>query len=223
MTPPLKIIRSRRKTISLIIQSNGELVVRAPKQATRKQIDALLAKHAAWIEKKQTEALAKQVKTPSHQFVAGEHFLFMGKKFPLKLVAEGDPALSFQDVFYLAEASQPDARAIFEKWYKKAARQLFEKRVHYYAKKHGFQVAKIKLSSAKTRWGSCSSKGNINLVWRLVMAPLEIVDYVIVHELCHLREANHSKRFWAEVEAILPDYRLHRRWLRENAHQLHWE
>lgn len=217
-----KIVRSKRKTIALVVQPDGELLIRAPKRATRKEIDALLEKHAAWVAKKQAEAKAKETATPSHQFVEGEHFPFLGKKYPLRLLPKPEPALSFKDEFYLAKDLQPRANAIFEKWYKKAARHFFNERVRYYAEKYGFEVAKVKLSSAKKRWGSCSSTGNLNLVWRLVMASPEIVDYVIVHELCHLREANHSKRFWAEVEAILPDYRSRRRWLKENGHQLYW-
>jgi predicted metal-dependent hydrolase len=217
-----KIIRSKRKTIALVVQADGELLVRAPKRATRKEIDALLEKHASWIAKKQAEAKTKHAAMPSHQFVDGEHFFFLGERYSLKLVDQQAVSLRFDKGFYLSKDAQSKAAALFEQFYRQEARRIFTERVRHYTEKYDFEVAKIKLSSAKKRWGSCSSKGNLNLVWRLVMAPLEIIDYVIVHELCHLREANHSKRFWAEVEAILPDYKSRRRWLKVNGHQISW-
>jgi predicted metal-dependent hydrolase len=217
-----KIIRSKRKTIALVVQPNGELLVRAPQRATQKQINEMLSKHADWIAKKQKEAKRKQALFTSRQFVTGEKFLFLGENYPIEIVKVNKPALVLNGNFKLAYSAQKDAKALFEKWYKKEARAIFNERVAYYAQKNDFDVKKVKLSSARTRWGSCSSKGYINLTWRLVMAPLAIIDYVVVHELCHLREANHSSTYWAQVAAIMPDYKSRRKWLKENAHQLHW-
>jgi hypothetical protein len=93
---------------------------------------------------------------------------------------------------------------------------VFTERVEWYAEEYGFEVKKIRISSARTRWGSYSQTGTLSLTWRLVMAPLDVIDYVVVHELCHLREMNHSKAFWEQVEAILPDYKQRRKWLKDN-------
>jgi predicted metal-dependent hydrolase len=82
-------------------------------------------------------------------------------------------------------------------------------------REYGFREMKVRISSARTRWGSCSQKGNLSFTWRLVMAPPDVIDYVVVHELCHTREMNHSRSFWEQVEAILPDFRQRRRWLKE--------
>lgn len=218
-----KIIRSKRKTIALIVQSDGELLVRAPQRATRQQIDALLTKHADWVARKQAEVRARPAPKPVHQFVEGEIFYFLGVAYPLQLVDREKPALLLGGVFQLAKSEQDDAKALFEYVYKKEARRIFNERIDFYAQKHGFDVKKVKLSSARTRWGSCSSKGYINLTWRLVMAPLAIIDYVVVHELCHLREPNHSSAFWAQVAAIMPDYKKRRTWLKENGHLFRWE
>lgn len=218
-----KIIRSKRKTIALVVQANGELLVRAPQRATKRQISALLEKHADWIVKKQAEVKARQVTKPSRQFVDGEKFFFLGEEYSLEIVNVNKPKLDLSRNFQLAKSMQSEAKAVFEYWYKKEARHIFNQRIAYYAEKHGFDVKQVKLSSARTRWGSCSSKGYINLTWRLVMMPMPIIDYVVVHELCHLREANHSKAFWAQVAAIMPDYKSRRRWLKENGHLFHWE
>ena len=218
-----KIIRSKRKTIALVVQPNGELLVRAPQRATRRQIDAMLEKHADWIIKKQAEVKAKQIANSLRQFTAGEHFFFLGQEYPLEFVNITKPKLNLNGNFQLAKSARGGAKALFEKWYKKEARRIFNERVAMYAKKHGFDVQKVKLSSARTRWGSCNSKGYINLTWLLVMAHIKIIDYVVVHELCHLREDNHSKAYWAQVGAIMPDYKMRRKWLKDNGHQFHWE
>ena len=223
MSSSPKIIRSKRKTIALVVQPNGELLVRAPQRATLKQINAMLKQHADWIAKKQTEVKARQDAFTPRQFVNGEEFLFLGKNYPLKLVQLAKPTLALNGTFQLAKSVEGQAKEIFERWYKKQARQIFNERITHYAEKYGFDVKQVKLSSARTRWGSCSSKGYINLTWRLVMTPLEIIDYVAVHELCHLREANHSPAFWAQVAAILPDYKVRRRWLKENGARFYWE
>ena len=122
--------------------------------------------------------------------------------------------------FKLTEVAQPKAESVFTAWYRTQARMVLTERVKFFARKYGFKVGKIRISSARTRWGSCSAKETLSFTWRLVMAPLDVIDYVVVHELCHLRELNHSKAFWARVEKILPDYKKRRRWLKDNGSKL---
>jgi predicted metal-dependent hydrolase len=105
--------------------------------------------------------------------------------------------------------------------YKKEARAYIVPTVEKYALKFGFHYNKIRITSATTRWGSCSSKKNLNFSYRLILAPKEAVDYVIVHELCHLRQMNHSKKFWNEVANIMPDYKIHEKWLKQHGYKLH--
>ena len=117
--------------------------------------------------------------------------------------------------FRLGRSDQPRAREIFIKWYKQQARQIITDRVDFFAQKHAFNYAKIRLSSARTRWGSCSSRGTLSFTWRLVMAPMEIIDYVVIHELVHLEIQNHSSSFWKKVQEYLPDFKKKRAWLKE--------
>lgn len=110
-----------------------------------------------------------------------------------------------------------------DRWYvqkKREARDLFLQRIEYYEGLTGLKVNKLRLSSAKTRWGSCSLNGSISLVWRLVLAPIEIVDYVIVHEIMHIKHPNHSREFWSAVSQVMPDYKERRKWLKENGFAL---
>ena len=104
--------------------------------------------------------------------------------------------------------------------YRKAAREYFPKRVSHYAHMLGVTYGKISIRDQKTRWGSCSSEGNLSFNWRLILAPPDVLDYVVIHELCHRKEMNHSKEFWALVESLMPDYKERRKWLRENGKNL---
>lgn len=112
---------------------------------------------------------------------------------------------------------------ILEKRYRNAARQLFENRVAYYHRMTGGRYTSITVRDQKTRWGSCSSRGTLSFNYRLVFAPPEILDYVVVHELCHLTYMNHSKDFWNMVASVMPEYKMHRKWLREHGQELSLE
>ena len=107
-----------------------------------------------------------------------------------------------------------------EKLYRKKAKMQLENRCAYFAKRMAVDYNRIAVRAAKTRWGSCSAQGNLNFHWKLVLMPPEILDYVVVHELAHRKEMNHSQRFWAEVERILPDYKARRKWLKEFGSQV---
>ena len=104
--------------------------------------------------------------------------------------------------------------------YRQAAKEYIPKRVAYYAQLLDVTYATISIRDQKTRWGSCSSKGNLSFSWRLILAPPKVLDYVVVHELCHRKEMNHSPRFWVLVESMIPDYKTHRKWLKENGEKL---
>ena len=218
MIPIDKFVRSQRKTLSLIIEADGTLTVRAPLRMKEADIQRFIEEKSDWIKRKQARARKEVV--PSHQFTDGETFWYLGKEVPLRFVRDGRPALVMDGTFRLAKSAQPRAASVFEAWYKKQARTVLTDRVNFFARKYGFEVSKIRISSARTRWGSCSRKGTLSFTWKLLMASPDVIDYVVVHELCHLRELNHSPSFWAQVEAILPDYKSKRKWLKVNGAKL---
>lgn len=216
-----RIVRSNRRTIALQVDDEGKLIIRAPLQATQSQIDAVVKRHAAWIRSRQKQAGLAQASLPKHLYHAGERFLYLGATYPLELVERPSTALRFSGKFYLDQALQPQAAALFEAWYRQQARQVFKQRLDLYAQKYNLNYNQLRINQARTRWGSCSgSKRNINLNLRLVLAPLEIIDYVVVHELVHLVHHNHSHLFWEGVAAILPDYAKRRDWLKVNGKTL---
>ena len=146
--------------------------------------------------------------------------MYLGHAYSLELVKEQKKPLLLEENFKLTESAQSNGRLAFERWYRTQAKQILEERVHFYASQYGFQYKKIGITSARTRWGSCSSNGSLNFSWRLILAPMEAVNYVVVHELVHTVVHNHSKRFWKRVETIMPDYQECRKWLRKNGQQL---
>ena len=220
MTIPVnQIIRSSRKTLALIVKSDGSLIVRAPLRTSEKSIREFIEKNRGWIEKKQAKALATRPPAPK-QYFAGEMFMFLGNTYPLEIVMGQKKDLLLDAHFKLEESAQSEAALAFERWYREQARQILNERVDFYACQHNFQYKRIGITSARTRWGSCSVTGSLNFSWRLIMAPLAVVDYVVVHELVHTIFHNHSKKFWHKVGTVMPDYKEHRIWLRKNGTQL---
>lgn len=216
-----RLIRSNRRTVGLEINHQGDLIVRAPERLELTAIKNILKSHRKWITHKLEEVEKRRQLIRPKKFVGGEQFLWLGREYPLMLSPRRRPALRFTGQnFILSSRWQGQAREIFEKWYRKKARIYLEERVRSLAARDGFRFKKFRLSSARTRWGSCSARGTISLTWRLIMAPPEIIDYVIIHELAHTREKNHSRAFWDLVAWQMPDYRQRRRWLRQNGFRL---
>lgn len=217
----LKIVRTKRRTVGLEVNDRGELIVRAPEKLSRAAIDEIIRKHQRWIENKLSEVEKRRQMFPPRKFIQGEKFLWLGKEYPLVISGESRPALKFTgQEFILSSRWQSRAREIFRKFYRQKAQAYLSRRTAELAGLNGFRFTRFRLSSAATRWGSCSARGTISLTWRLVLAPPEIIDYVIIHELAHTRERNHSRAFWNLVEEQLPDYRQRRRWLKKYGFRL---
>jgi len=214
------IVHSKRKTIALIIQPDGTLTVRAPLRMPDVHLQEYIQNHTEWIREKQAQAKASPP-PPKKHFVDGETFLYLGKAYPLTIVAHQRSALTFSgSKFHLANSNLPKAGQFFIRWYKAQALMVISERVAFHAKQNKFIYQKIRISSARTRWGSCSTNGTLSFTWRLVLAPLEIVDYVVLHELVHTQIRNHSKTFWHKVGEILPEYKKRIRWLKQNGKYL---
>jgi hypothetical protein len=215
-----KVIRTKRKTIALQITDDATLVVRAPFGVSDEIIKKVVEKHKSWIEKKIREVRARDPKVAKKEFVNGEGFLYLGKYYKLHIVDKQDVPLMFNNGFFLLKSYVPVARELFVKWYKKMAYEKISERVEWYAGARGFKYNKVNITDAQKRWGSCSSCGNLNFSWRLIMAPLPVVDYVVVHELAHLEERNHGEKFWAIVKMLFAEYERYQDWLKANGYML---
>ena len=221
--PVDKLIRTRRKTIALVVERDGSLVVHAPMRANEETINKFIAEKERWIRKKQDQARAFYPPFVPKEYVDGEGFLYLGTIYQLQLGQGKKPSVTLNGTFRLAQASLPKAPLVFERWYRKQAFQVISERVRFYAEKYGIQYKQVRITSARTRWGSCSQEGTLSFAWRLIMAPLPIIDYVVVHELAHVQVKNHSKRFWNKLNVLMPDYRQRIEWLERNGHLLSLE
>ena len=173
---PYSILRSSRKTISIVIKPSGEVEVRCPRRCSKRDVDAFVVSKEDWI-RKHLEAITQRPQ---------------------------QPVLSRQELKSLAD----EAAAVLPEKVRRTAECM------------DVTYGRITIRSQRTRWGSCSAKGNLNFNCLLMLCPEEVQDYVVAHELCHRKELNHSAAFWAEVGKVCPDYRIHRKWLKENGSSL---
>jgi len=216
-----QIIRTNRKTIAIVVRADGRVIVRAPLRTADAHISAFVAEKQSWIESKLAQVLLNQKRARPRLFTTGESLPYLGRLVPLDLVDKARPALRYTgEKFLLAGPAQNHALRLFTNWYQDQARLIFEERVHLYAQSFQLSYTRLRITSARTRWGSCSTRGTLSFSWRLVMAPMAVIDYVVIHELAHLLEHNHSKRFWSRVAAMMPDYQQHLAWLKSNGSTL---
>jgi len=212
-----KIIRSKRKTIGLHITDDARLIVRAPLNLPDYAIIKTVLKYENWIKKKKITIEAREQKFVPKNFVNGENFLYLGDDYQLEIVDNQPESLRFNNKFYLSRNALPVAREIFIAWYKHMAHLVISERTKLFAEINDLQYNKINITSAQKRWGSCSNNGNLNFTWRLVMAPVPVIDYVVIHELSHLKEKNHQEAFWNRVRTFMPDYKIYNDWLKEKS------
>ena len=218
-----KLIRSHRKTIGLQITNDARLIVRAPHFASEDFIHKLIQRKESWIKTKQDYFKQRQAKTFVRKFVPGEEFLFLGQSYPLVMIEDIPKAVVMgNNSLMISKVVLGNAKDHLECWYKAQAFDYITQRVGYYAQSTGLKYQSIRINSATTRWGSCGYKDTLNFTWRLIMAPSRVVDYVIIHELMHLKQKNHSRKFWAEVAQMVPDYKQDEYWLKQYGHLLAW-
>jgi len=214
--------KKRRRTISLRIKEDGKIVIYAPHHTPKWEIEKFIKEKQIWIVNKISEK-EKQIIEAEKTFLSGERFLYLGEWYPLEIHEfdhkEPPLRLSFGK-FILNKDHIEGARDLFIKWYKREAKEKIVGRIDYYSHRLHLFPRGIRITNARSRWGSCSRDNRLSFSWRIIMASLTVIDYILIHELVHIREKNHSKRFWTTLESILPDYRKHRLWLKENGHLL---
>lgn len=215
--------RRQRRTVGLKITADG-LVVHAPKRLSQSLLESLIAQKADWIQKKLSAQTHNKI--PALQWQDGEQLLLLGNTVILATRHdERSKAVNHAPgVLHLAMPNHNEPPAVARKvlqWYKKQAMTDFARRLEIFSAKLGVALPKLLLSNARTRWGSCNSKREVRLNWRLLQAPPHLINYVICHELAHLKEMNHSAKFWAVVASIYPDYKAAEKELKAWSPKLH--
>lgn len=211
----VKIIKQKRKTLSLKVDNDWQVIVKVPNYASKKNILDFLEKYKDWILEKQ-ELVSKN----TQKFEVWEKFLFFWEYFELKF--DEKKKFFFDEKYFYTNFKNPEEiKKNFIKFYKKEAKKYIVDKTIEFSKILWLEFKEIKINSAKTRWWSCNSKKNINFSFRLILAPKLSIDYVIIHELAHLKEMNHSRQFWNLVDNYcrqiwIWDYKKEQKWLKEN-------
>ena len=214
---PHKIIKSKRKTLSLSINENAELIVRAPNQISNKRIEEFIIEKSKWINKNKN-LMQSRINEMND---SDSDYLFLGNIYPLIKVNEDPNKIDFNGTEFITSIENKDKfKSSLKSWYKIKFKEIAIPRLNYFSDKYNLKINQVRFKNQKTLWGSCSSKNNINLNYLLVMAPMIVIDYVIIHELVHTVHKNHSENFWNAVEAIMPDYKKAKKWLNKNGYKL---
>lgn len=211
--------RSRRKTASIYIERDGQITVLVPEKLTAPQIENLIESKRKWIYKNLAEWQDLNARKVDRDYVNGEGFLYLGRSYRLKLVSELPEPLMLKDGYFCLLANSgsiPDADAAFKEFYRQKGASRIPPRVAYFQAKMGVHPKQIKILDLQHRWASCTPGGNLNFHWKCMMAPLTIIDYIVVHELTHLIHPNHTTAFWNEVDKVMPDFQERKEWLKVN-------
>ena len=213
MLDPRNIIRTDKRTLSLMINAKGELIVRAPYNCPESKIFDFIKQKEDWIIKKQNAVRSNSYINLNVANYAS--FLFLGKELT-PLISNDVKEIMINDNKLLIPSKISSDKILnkVEKWYRKVAEEVLIERVNFMANRLRLRPANITTNNNKTRWGVCDSRGNIAINWRAIFLPPNLLDYIVVHELCHLLEFNHTPAFWSVLGNILPDYQMLRKHLK---------
>lgn len=209
------IVRSgRRRSLGIQVMPDLSIKVSVPSFYPKFMVNKFLKDKEDWIREAQ-----QRLQTTNLRENDNEYF-YLGKKYQLSLRQNQKSIVELGDKLYVASSNEKYIKTYLESWYKQQAKKIILERLHHYAQIGGHTYKSVALTSATTRWGSCSAQKTLNFNWKLVMAPIEVIDYVICHELAHLVELNHSRDFWETVRKMFPLYRQYRTWLKRHGHTL---
>ncbi len=217
-----EVVRSQRSTADIIIERDGSVLVRAPESADDEQIAKIVASKHYWIFQGLAEWRDLNATRVLREFKNGEGFLYLGRAYRLLLVADQDEPLQLRGGRFALRRDLVEqgeivaAKAAFRDYYIARGRERLRERVEYYGPKVGVSATAVEVRELGNRWASCSPAGALAFHWKCMMAPQTIIDYIVVHELCHFHHLDHTDAFWNEVDKVMPDYRERKEWLRKN-------
>ena len=216
-----RLVRSgMRKTADVVIERDGQISVRAPAHLTEEQADTVVENKRLWIYRNLAEWRDLNATRVVREWVNGEGFLYLGSSYRLLFVQEQEEPLKLKDGRFcllrdvVENGGEVAAKREFEKFYIDKGLARIKGRVEYYAPKMGVTPVTVQVKDIGYRWGSCASDGRISFHWKSMMASPKVIDYIVVHELCHLYYRDHTAAFWNEVDKVMPDYSERKSWLR---------
>lgn len=211
---------SSRKTLNITVERDRQIVVHAPANLREDKIREIVNSKKDWIIEKLMHVQKYPIVASTKEFVSGESLMYLGKNYQLLIVDNDIEGIKFDKQFKISKENQTKANELFKQWYKKQSIKIIQPLALEYAKNLGVQFNECKISEMKYRWGSCTPKNNINFNWRIIKAPMFVIRYLVVHELIHLIESNHTPIFWNILSIQVPDYQKAKDWLKVNGHLL---
>ncbi|MBN8503361.1 MAG: M48 family metallopeptidase [Burkholderiales bacterium] len=206
--------RSARRTIGLYVERDGGVLVRAPQSTTDERIAAVIKAKQKWIYRAQARWAALNPQHAQREFVSGETIYFLGRPHRLDFRLDAAPVVLLEgELFILRTADRPRAESLLRDFYRSAGQDRLPELVQMHSVSMGLTPARIRIQELGHRWGSCSEAGTLNFHWKAMALPLEVLHYLVVHELAHLGQRDHSPNFWRLVEREMPDWRTHAKWL----------
>lgn len=212
----------KRRKLTITVERDSTVVVHAPAKVGDEKIRELVESKRHWIYEKvrHHQKYEDRPHPPGKELVNGESAYYLGRQYQIDIVKSGAEEIEFANRFFIPEAKTVNKVAVLREWYMERAHVKILPRVQRFARQLGVEYKKAKIVDNRFRWGSCTVKDNVNFNWRLIKAPMFVVDYVIVHELAHLIEANHTPRFWNIVRTHHPKMEAAKNWLKENGQLL---
>lgn len=211
---------SNRKTLNISVERDRSIIVRAPHHLTPEKIEEIVQSKRQWIKEKLNHAQKYPLVLESKEFVSGETLMYLGRNYQLLIIDEEIEGIEFDQRFKISKSNQSKANELFKKWYLKQALKKIEPLAKKYAKNLGVVYNEFKTSEMKYRWGSCTPANNIIFNWRIIKAPMYVLEYLVAHELVHLIENNHTPRFWNILSIQVPNYEKAKNWLKKNGQLL---
>lgn len=216
-----ELIKRKRKTSSLIVERDGRVKLIVPEDLSTQKIDELLESKRYWIYSKKAEWEDLNSSKVNRQFRSGQGFLYLGSSYRLEITEKTDKDLKlYRGRFYLKKSKFYEADELFKAFYKEKGLKKIQERIELYKRQMGVNPKNIRMMELKNRWASCSDEGNLNFHWKCALAPITIIDYIVVHELAHLSYKDHSNEFWNAVDKVIPDYLKRKKWLRDKGASL---
>ena len=218
----VEIIKTDRKKSASIQLKDGRVRVRAPRSLSDKRINDLIKKRTPWIKEKLKE-YSKRPQVVTKKYEDGEIFSYLDKNYELKIIESDKEAIKLKNGFFIVSICKEGfgknikVQKLLTNWYRNHAHKYLQERTEKFANIIGVSPSSISIKNYKSRWGSCSISRAIDYNWKIIQAPKKVIDYVVVHELCHLIEHNHSPKYWSYVEKFMPNWKESRNWLKENS------
>jgi hypothetical protein len=213
----ITIQKSERKTVSIFVERDGSVSARVPEKLSDKEIREILKAKEYQIFKNLAEWTQLNENAVEREYVNGQSFLYLGRNYRLKLVDEKLGKVRFyNNTFFLSKQDKQKAKDLFVQFYKDKLNSRIHPIIERYKNQLDVQPNQIKVMELQNRWASCTPNGNVNFHWKCAMAPIDVLHYIVVHELAHLIHNNHTQAFWNEVDKILPNYDEQVNWLKIN-------